>query len=194
MSHARRYMTADEFLDWQAGQDQLHELVDGAPRAMVGARSAHDRLVMNLARELGVQFRGKKCRPFSESLAVRIPAGNVRRPDIGVDCGPYDGNATSAAEPKLVIEVLSPSTRGIDQFRKVDEYKTIPGLDHILLVDPDVAEAILRSRGADGAWRAEDFVGLDAVIELPALGLTLRLADLYEGLTLRTLPRLVPGE
>jgi Uma2 family endonuclease len=187
--HALRRMSADEFLHWQLEQDSLFELVDGVPVGMVGARRAHDRVVMNAAREVGAQLRGKRCQPFSESLAVRIPAGNLRRPDLGVDCGPFDGNAMVAPEPRLVIEVLSPSTRGVDQFRKLDEYKTIESLDYILLVDPDAAEVIVWSRDAARAWHLGTVAGLEAAVELPSLGLTLRLADLYEGLTVRAAPR-----
>jgi Uma2 family endonuclease len=192
-------VSAAEFLEWDLGRpDGPHELVDGVPVpkhqaafGMVGARGGHDRIVMNLAREIGVQLRGKPCQPFSEALAVRIPAGNIRRPDLGVQCGPFDQRATAANDPKLVIEVLSESTRAFDQARKLEEYKTVETLDYVLLVDPDVAEVILWSRDAARTWQHRIIEGLDAVVEMPALGVVVALADLYEGLTLKTVPRLV---
>jgi Uma2 family endonuclease len=197
--HGSVVTAAAGFLEWDLGHpDGPHELVDGVPVpkrwavfGMVGARGGHDRIVMNLAREIGVQLRGKSCQPFSEGLAVRIPAGNVRRPDLGVQCGPFDQRATAANDPRLVIEALSESTRAFDQARKLEEYKTVETLDYVLLVDPDVAEVILWSRDAARTWRHRIIEGLDAVVEMPALGVVVALADLYEGLTLKTVPRLV---
>jgi len=52
----------------------------------------------------------------------------------------------------VVIEVLSASTRDFDLFGKVEEYKTVPSLRHIVIVDPDEARAVHWIRGADAAW------------------------------------------
>jgi len=189
-----RQMTAMEFLDWQAGQDALYELIDGAPVGTVGARIGHDMMVVNAVRDIASQLRQTSCRAFTEAVAIRIPAGNVRRPDVSVACGPFDPAATAAHEPRLIIEVLSPSTRILDQFRKLDEYKTIDSLHYILLADPEIYEVILWHRNAARDWQPVTLAGLEAAIDLPLLGLTLRLADLYEGLTVRPAPRLVRGE
>jgi len=77
-----RRMTAEEFFAWQEKQDKLYELVDGLPvlplKMMTGASRAHDRAVVNIIVSLGNQLRGGPCRPTTDDLAVRIPAGNVR--------------------------------------------------------------------------------------------------------------------
>jgi hypothetical protein len=44
---ALRRLSQDEFLEWCQFQDANEELVDGVPVAMVGARRAHDRFVIN---------------------------------------------------------------------------------------------------------------------------------------------------
>lgn len=190
--HATLPMLADEFLEWDLEQpDCRHELVDGVPVAVTGARQRHDQVVVNAVVTMGQQLRGGPCRVFSADVAVRIPHGNVRRPDLGVHCGPFDDAATYAAAPRLIVEVLSASTRAFDQLRKLEEDKTIDSLDYILLVDPEVAEVILWSRDAARAWQHRIIEGLDAVVEMPALGVVVALADPYEGLTLKTVPRLV---
>ncbi len=124
-------------------------------------------------------------------MAVRIPAGNVRRPDAGIDCGPPDDDATTAAAPLLVLEVLSPSTRDFDMFGKLDEYKTVATLCHIVIVDPDTPQVFHWSRSPNESWRHGLLRGLDAVIRLPEIDGLIDLASLYEGLTFRPLPRLV---
>jgi Uma2 family endonuclease len=185
-------MTADEFLEWDLTQpDQRHELVDGVPVAMTGASQRHDQVVVNTMLQLGARLRGGPCRLFTSDLAVRIPSGQIRRPDVGVHCGAFNEGAVFAAEPRLVVEVLSPSTRTFDRLRKVEEYKSVESLAHILLIDPDAPEVMLWSRDGIGAWVLAIIKGLEATADLPALGVSLRLADLYDGLRFQPLPRLV---
>src|SRR5436309_5805030 len=116
-----RRMSQDEFLGWQDQQDRLYELVDGVPvlplKMMTGASQAHDRVVVNIIRELANQLRGGPCRPTTDDLAVRIPAGNVRRPDVTVECGEAGRRELAVREPRVVIEVLSPSTMTFDRIR-----------------------------------------------------------------------------
>jgi Uma2 family endonuclease len=184
-------MSAEEFLEWGLHQELRYELVDGVPVAMAGAKQRHDRIVASVLGMLYNLLRGHKCRQFTADLAVRIPVGNIRRPDAGIDCGLPDDDATTAIAPILVLEVLSPSTRDFDMFGKLEEYKTVPTLAHIVIVDPDTPQVFHWSRLQNESWRHELLEGLDAAIQIPEIEGTLDLASLYEGLTFRPLPRLV---
>jgi Uma2 family endonuclease len=177
-----RRMTVAEFFDWEPGDDARYELVDGVPVMMTGARNRHGDIVVNTIRSLGNKLDGSRCRPFMSDTAVRIPNGNVRRPDAGVVCGPRNDNAMYADDPRLVVEVLSPSTRESDMFGKLHEYKTVESLNHILLVEPDQPQAIHWWRAEDRGWRHLVHAGLDAVINFPELELAIRLGELYQGL------------
>jgi Uma2 family endonuclease len=194
-AHATRRMTIDAFLAWQMGQEQRFELVDGQPRAMTGARIRHDRVVANLLRVLGVQFRatGNPCDAFTGDIAIIVPAGNVRRPDVSVLCPPFDDLATASSNPRLVAEVLSDSTENVDRIVEMEEYKAIPGLDYILLAAPDVAEIVFWSRNAGAQWQHQAFHDRGATLDLPRLDVRLPLTDVYDRVTLRTPagPRLV---
>ncbi len=184
-------MSAEEFLEWGLHQELRYELVDGVPVAMAGAKQRHDRIVASVHGMLYNLLRGKKCRNFTADLAVRIPMGNIRRPDAGIDCGIPDDDATTAAAPFLVLEVLSPSTRDFDMFGKLEEYKTVPTLAHIVIVDPDTPQVFHWSRSDYEPWRHELLEGLEAIIQLPEVEGMMDLASIYEGLTFRPLPRLV---
>lgn len=96
-----------------------------------------------------------------------------------------------ADEPRLVVEVLSPSTAAFDRVEKTEEYKTVPGLAYILLVDPEQPRVMLHTRGNNGAWTALRFAGLEAAVPLPALDLALPLGEIYAGLEFRGRPYLV---
>jgi Uma2 family endonuclease len=179
-------MTPDEFLEWQKRQDRNYELVDGLPvlplKAMTGATLRHDRITTNATVALGSQLRGGPCRPQSTDIAIRIPAGGLRRPDLTIDCGPMVDSAMEAQEPRLVLEVLSPSTINLDRFRKLDEYKSHPAIRLILLADTRVPELTVWRRSGVG-WAVESFHGLEGRVELPEIGESLALDDLYGGLS-----------
>ena len=184
-------MTADAFLAWLPGQARRHELVDGVPVAMAGAKRRHDQIVVNTLAELRNQLRGTECRAFSADTAVLIPGGNVRFSDAGVDCGTFKDEDVSADQPIIVIEVLSDSTRTFNLFGKLEEYKTVPSIWHIVLVNPDEPQAMHWFRNAQGAWFHEVLEGIEAMIEIRAPRLTLHLSDLYEGLLFRAKPHLI---
>src|SRR4051812_24703928 len=152
LDKVRQRMTPEEFYAWQETMDERYELVDGYPvprcpdiEMMTGASRRHDQIVFNIHGELRNQLRGGPCRGFSADTAVRTPEGR-RRPDAGVECGALDDQSFEAGEVRMVVEVLSPSTRDLDTFGKLDEYKAIDSIDHILLVEPNAPQAILWSR------------------------------------------------
>ena len=188
MSEAQtiKRMTPDEFFVWQAEQDRNYELVDGvpvlAPKAMTGASRRHDIITVNLLRLLGNQLRGKPCRPHTDDMSVRNPNGNLRRPDVIVDCKGGPDRSMETGEPRVLIEVLSPSTMAFDRFRKVEEYKTNASVRVVLLVASETAEVIVWRRTGEGAasWRSEIVEGLAATIELPEIACELGLGEVSE--------------
>ncbi len=181
MNVVRKLMNADQFLEWRQDKPGRWELVRGTPvQMMAGAKQRHDSIVINLIVTLGQRLKGRACRPWSADIATRIPAGNVRQPDVTIDCGPVRGDALDATAPTAVFEVLSPSTRTFDQIRKVDEYKTVPSLRHIVLIDPDQMRVVLWSRASENTvWTDEELV--EGALDLSAVGVSLALGEIYEG-------------
>lgn len=176
-------MEADTFLAWAEGREGRFELVDGKIVAMSGAQRRHDRVVTNAIITLGGKLRDHPCQPGTADLAVKINTHKVRRPDVLVDCGPTPEDALYAHHPILVIEVLSPSTRQTDLIRKLDEYHGLDGLLYILMLEPAAPIGVLHHRAEPGGrWESATLEGLEAAAELPFLGCSLALAELYRGL------------
>ena len=187
--------TVDEFFAWQERQSERYELVDGFPvRMMAGAKNLHDDVVVNVLAELRNQLRSGGCRPFTGDGSIETKPGQVRRPDIGVDCGRRDPNATKATSPRVVAEVLSPTTRDFDTIGKLEEYKLVDSLERIVVIEPNAPEVITWVRGADRGWRKGIHRGLDQEIDMPEIGVTLSLAEIYDGVEFPARPRLVPEE
>ena len=174
-------LSADEFLEWIENQPQKHELIDGEPVLMAGADRNHNDIVMNATLTIGNQLKGKPCRPYSSDFAIKIPSGNIRYPDISVDCGKSDGKDKVATTPTLIIEVLSRSTHTIDSHVKVAEYQSIASAKYILLVDRYTPKVVFHSRDDDGHWSRQVIIGLESKIELHAISVQLLFSDLYAG-------------
>jgi Uma2 family endonuclease len=192
---APRRWTVEKFFAWQEGQAERYELVDGFPiRMMAGARNVHDDIVVNVLAELRNQLRGRDCRPFTGDGAIETKPGQIRRPDIGVDCGRRDPNATRAALPRVVVEVLSPTTRDFDTIDKLDEYKMVESLERIIVIEPNAPEVIVWTRGEGRIWRKAMRQGLEETIEMPEIGVTLPLREIYDGVEFPARPRLVAVE
>lgn len=193
MSGALKRMTGDEFLIWCLDQEERYEFVDGepvlkfdnGPGMMAGAAERHDQIVINLIALLRPRLRGGPCRAKTSDQAARMMRGNIRRPDVTVDCGPRRPESFESLEPSVFFEVLSPSTRSFDLIRKSDEYRALPTLKHFVLLEPQRAEALVWSRGEDGAWLPPDPVkGLEGSVSLPGVAVELPMAEIYEDVAL----------
>jgi Uma2 family endonuclease len=188
-------MSVAEFLAWGLRQDERYELVDGDPRLMTGARVSHDRVVVNVLTALRNRLRanGSPCDVFGADIALIVPAGNVRRPDVAVYYPPFDENAAGLDRPSVIVEVLSVSTQDFDQLFKLEEYKAIAGLEAVIFIAPTIRQVGVWSRGADLAWQRVELREEAATIALPGLGVSLPLSEVYERVVFQeaTGPRLV---
>jgi Uma2 family endonuclease len=176
-----RKMTVEEFFEWQQGQDRNYELVDGVPvlplKSMTGATDQHDRITVNAIVALGNRLRGKPCRPKTSDTSVLTFRG-TRRPDVSVECGQPGRQSMAADEPRVVIEILSPSTMRYDRFQKLAEYQRHASIKVILLVDTEAPQVTVWRMGPSG-WTASEAVGLAETIDLPEIGTVLPLSELY---------------
>ena len=184
MADTARLMTADEFLDWCIQPERAEEkweFVDGYPvEMMTGTTDRHDQIVVNLIAALVQRLRGGPCAPRTADQAIKtMKDRRVRRADVLVDCGPRDPKGLHSKTPTVVIEVLSPSTANLTRSIKVDEYKGLETVKHIVLLEQDAAKGWLHSRAANDAWTATEIEGLDATLKLPGIGADLPMAEIY---------------
>lgn len=184
-------VTPEQFFTWVTEQDARYELVDGEVVAMAGAGRRHDAIVVNLTTAIHTQTRGGPCQTFTGDTYVATSATTRRMPDLGVDCGQPDDASLTADRPALLVEVLSPTTGGFDVTVKLAEYQALGSLDYILLVDTESPNVHLYSRDQAGSWIDIVLKGLEAIVQLEKLGVTLALGDIYAGLEFHPKPRLV---
>lgn len=172
--------TADEYLAFDRASDSKHEYYDGEIYNMVGGSSHHAQIAANAIINLGMVLRDKPCRIYTSDLRVQMPQ-SFAYPDVTVVCGEprfLDSKQDTLLNPTLVIEVLSPSTAAFDRGTKLHSYQALESLQVYMLVEQDAPQLELYTRRSEG-WLYTRHTGMETVVELPALEISLPLAALY---------------
>ena len=141
---------------------------------MTDGSVAHARVVRRLVAALGA-ILPPGCEAFGGDLEV-LTATRARYPDATIVCGPLDPRGDSV-EPRVVFEVLSPSTALTDQRVKPADYASVPSIQAYVILDQDVPRATVLRRSSD--WQEESVEGLADTLDLPGATAPLRLGDLY---------------
>lgn len=177
----RKSMTLEQFLAWENQQELRYEFDGFQPVAMNGVRVEHAIIESNLNRALANRLDGKPCRPFGSNLKIEV-AGRIRYPDAFVVCTPYANDAKVVDEPAAIFEILSPSSTHTDFVIKNGEYQATPSVQYYVVLEQTHAGAVVFSRsGQDWVSTA---VRSKGSIDLAALGVTLPMEEIYEGLAL----------
>lgn len=174
-----------EYLALERTSHEKHALWDGAVFAMAGASPRHNLLVAAILRELGNGLLGKPCRPFASDQRIRIPgAARYLYPDASVVCPPFEIDPEDDAtiqNPKLIAEVLSPSTEAFDRGDKFIAYRSIASLSDYLLFSQDEPRVEHFTREGGGVWRLVT-LGRGDRLSIASLEVELAMADLHAGL------------
>ena len=187
VTERRQTWTWDSYLEWEARQPLRYELVDGEVHAMTGGTSEHDTISLNIGAELRGRLRGSACRAHGSNLKVRA-GENGRYPDALVDCGPRTPGAVLAVEPVAIFEVLSRSTAIIDESLELRDYEGVASVRTYVIFEQERARALVYRRDGDGRFTSSFMAlleGLDAVLDLPDLGVAIPFAAIYEGVSFR---------
>ncbi len=174
-------LSFDGFLAWENEQVERHEFYRGEVFLMVGARRIHACVVMNLARALGNALAGTACRVFSESAKLSPADDTILYPDLFVTCDPADLRTEMIFRaPKLVIEVLSPSTQAHDRSAKFALYRRMPSLLEYGLVDPETRRVEVFRIGRDGLWVLHDMSD-DGALALASVDVRIAMQAVFDG-------------
>jgi len=184
MLAAHHRFTFDEYLRVEEDSGTKHEFVGGQVFAMSGGTPEHAGLTANIMRLLGNALSSKPCRVYSPDLRVRVEAtGLGTYADVTIVCGrleldPEDAKQHTALNPKVLVEVLSPSTEDYDRGEKLGNYKQIPSLEEVLLVAHDRQEVEIVRREPDGTWSRQIAASGDSA-RLSSLDCELKVSEIY---------------
>lgn len=181
---ARQRFTFEEYLQLEEISEVKHEFLEGQVWAMAGGSPEHAAIIGNVTTLLNLQLRGQRCRVYTTELRVRAKVtGLGTYPDIAVVCGRLerdleDRSGHTLTNPRVIVEVLSPSTEAYDRGEKLAHYQTIPGLAEIVLVAQDRREIEVIRRGDDGTW-SRHIAAAGESARVASIACDLALAEVY---------------
>lgn len=182
--HALDRMTVEEFLGWDSGDGSAYELYAGQPVAMAPPSTAHSILTSNLARHLGNALDGRHhCTVRSEAGIIAGMGMSWYQADLAVTCYPHRAEQREVIEPRLIVEVLSPSSEDEDRKVKLPAYRTIPSVEEVVLVDPRRIYCEVHRR-RDDVWVHELLVDASERLRLTSVGLDMPLSETYANIDL----------
>lgn len=185
----KRYTPA-EYYALERTAEYKSDYYDGEIFAMAGGTARHSLIATNVAGELRQRLKRSPCAAYESNLRLKVRATGLRTyPDVTVYCGPLeydpgDPEGTTALNPTVIFEVLSPSTEGYDRGFKAQHYRRIDSLRAYVFVAQDRAHVEVEQRQAEGAWLLREADGLDAAIRIEPLGIDLPLAEIYDRIPL----------
>jgi Uma2 family endonuclease len=176
--------TADEFIAWALEQPTgRFELGNGIVVAMAPERVSHGLAKRNVLIALhdAIGARGLACQALPDGMSVKVDERTVYEPDALVRCGPpLPGDTIEISDPIIVVEVVSPSSRGIDRGVKLAAYFSLPSVRHYLIIDTEKRVVIHHHRGNEG--RIEVTILHDGKLTLDPPDLAIDVQDVFVGL------------
>lgn len=174
----------DAFVESKGDDARLYELVDGVIVMMSNPTEAHEQIAGNIGAPLKLAMDKRSCRTYQGGMRVQLSEKtsgiDKTKPDVVVRCGPATSTRTFITDPLVVIEVLSPSTIDVDRGPKLDFYKVVPTMSHIVLVYQDQMRVEHYQRTPTGFELQVLKKPVDR-LEFESLGFEIELASIYFG-------------
>ncbi|MBW4562277.1 MAG: Uma2 family endonuclease [Mojavia pulchra JT2-VF2] len=185
ISQQPQKMTIEEYLAWEPQQDLRYEYVNGEVFAMTGGTIPHNDIALNLYTALRPHLRARGCRVNVSDVKVQVtPTSPYYYPDVVVSCDPQDLNALKFIQnPRIIAEVLSPSTSSKDRGEKFTNYLKMPSLQEYLLIDSETISVERYCWGEGRMWLYYPYTEGD-IITLSSIEFEFAIALLYEGVVL----------
>ena len=169
------FISVEEYLETELKRETKHELINGVVHAMAGASANHATIAFNIARKMGNHLEKTPCRIFVADMKVKV-GSSLFYPDVLVDCEFDESQTYFTDSPVIIVEVLSKSTRRIDESTKLISYINIPSLQEYVLIEQDYVD-IQVIRRSEGWLPRHYFLGDEITFE--SIDLSLAVEDIY---------------
>ena len=178
-----RPMTVKEFYAFTDAcpDEEKWELIEGEPILNAAPSRLHQRILKNLVVFLAsLERRSGNSWEVLPGLGVRISETSRPEPDLVIlprEGFSLDPQGRDRGDIVIAFEILSPSTEARDLRWKRAAYTSLPSLTHYVVIAQDAVDVVVFARESGFAERRLD--SLSEFVELPSLGVSLPLAEIY---------------
>lgn len=175
------HMSVEEYLQLDSqSMDVRYEYIDGQVYMMSGGTANHSAIAVNLTSLLRGLLRGHTCRVYNSDLRVQVAEERYVYPDVTVSCDERDrGEVELVRSPRVVIEVLSPTTEAYNRGLKFAYYRECATIQEYVLVNTAYPAIEVCRRQKNNWWSFQTYRPGDEV-ELFSLGVRFSANIVYE--------------
>jgi Uma2 family endonuclease len=159
------------------------EYLAGELFPMAGGPSNHNRIAVSVCSILDAALEIGRCEVFNSDLKLWVEAYDLfTYPDAMVVCGPthyFPARTDTILNPTVIIEVLSKSTRSLDQGEKFVWYRSLSTLQDYVLIDQYRIHIDSYHKLANGQWLLTEYRSADDVITLESVNVEIPVRQLY---------------
>ena len=176
------YITPEDYLAQEVKSRDKHEYWFGETYMMAGTSRNHNMITGNVYMALRQKLGNRPCTTYQSDVRLRPPHEDVYvYPDVIVICGKIEldpRQQDTVTNPQIIVEVWSDSTQDYDSGAKFKMYRKIPSLQEYVMID-QAAPYIEYYRRDGHFWVLETLEGMDAQLQLRALGCEIDLTEIY---------------
>ena len=175
-------MSVEEYLAADRAAELPSEYHDGEMFPVVVASWAHACVTSNTVRRLSERLDGRPCQVANSTARVRVSPTKFVYPDILVFCGKpdfTDDMQDTITNPRVIVEVLSPSTADYDYGGKFALYRRLPSFEEYFLIAQDEPRIEVFRKDPANRWILSSYAGLESTVRVESLDIVLPLAEIY---------------
>lgn len=176
------WVSIEEYHEIERISEVKYEYSNGRIYEMSGGTTEHSRIAINMINALELHLGEQVCRVFNSDVKV-LPLGDENPsyyPDVTVTCNPddYKRGSTAIRSPRLIIEVLSPSTAFKDRGEKLFAYKACASVEEYVMISTRRQAIEVYRRESANKWEKIQYTA-GQMVTLASVGLTIPVARVY---------------
>jgi len=179
----KKYYTPEEYLELEETAEYKSEYYQGEIFAMSGASFNHNQIILNVSSPLHQGQKNHNCRVAMTDLRLWVKDMNLYTyPDIMVICNKpefYLDRNDTITNPKIIIEVLSESTKNYDRGEKFLFYRSVPTFHEYILIDQYSTYIEQFNIGSEGKWMLTEYNDINDILKFTKINFQIPLKDVY---------------
>jgi Uma2 family endonuclease len=182
------YVTPEQYLEFDRSSDRTHEYLFGEIIPVESGTVAHSLIGANSLVAIANRLSTDSCRAYNPNLRVCVDRkSSYVYPDVTVVCGKLeytDGRQDTVTNPKIIVEVLSPTTLNYDLGAKTRMYWKIASLTDLLFIDQEKVWIEYWFRSPGGKWDHLEFESLSDTVHIVSSAIDIPVTEIYAGVEL----------
>ena len=180
------YTPSEKYLTQERAAKDKHEYFKGQIVGLAGASLRHNRIAASLITELGLRLKRQSCEVLPSDIRVCTPSRDAYMyPDATIVCGEpemEDGMFDTLKNPRIIFEILSPSTEDHDRGRKFSFYRQIPSFEEYVLIDSTRRFVEVSVKQPDGSWAHYATEDPEGHLSLSSIGIHVPIREIYRNI------------